>query len=205
MRAEMNNRNDLSNRVVTGETDSGYNWTIGKRRYRRIEQGDLAYLREWRNEQIQVLRQQVVIDDEHQMRWWRDSVVPGYQTPRPNLFLVVCDGDHGPSSYGGLTNLDWVSRRAEISFLASVEIAADPIRYADEFGSFLRWVTKYAFSELGLRRLFTETWCFRDEHVRVLESAGLVLEGRLRAHVLKEGATYDALIHGLLAEDWHQQ
>ena len=45
-------------------------------------------------------------------------------------------------SNGGLTNIEWISHRAELSFLAATERAEDPEAYALEFARFLRWVTE---------------------------------------------------------------
>ena len=36
----------------------------------------------------------------------------------------------------------------------------------------------------------------------VLEDFGFVPEGRMRQHVAKEGRVHDAVLHGLLADEW---
>lgn len=176
-------------------------WVAGQRTYRRIGPDDLDHLRTWRNAQQSVLRQQHPIDAEHQRHWYEAVVRPSYAEERPANFLVACAGPSAPTSYGGLTNIDWVSQRGELSFLAATDIAGDEQHYAHEFGDFLRWIIDFSFDVVGFRRLFTETWSFREGHMSILELAGLRREGRLRGHVVKDGIVYDALIHGILAED----
>lgn len=176
-------------------------WTRGGRRFRPLGRDDLATLMRWRNEQQGVLRQQEPLTIEHQERWFRGVVEPSYQETHPRALQVVAIDD-GPVAYGGLTNIEWVSRRAELSFLAATELAESPERYAVEFRLFLEWTASFCFGELGFNRLFAETWDFREDHMAVLEAFGFAREGRMRQHVAKSGRIHDAVLHGLLADDW---
>ena len=109
---------------------------------RRIEAGDIEALRSWRNSQQYVLRQQAPLDAEHQAAWFANRVDPSYSVSHPPEILVVVTEDDRAVSYGGLTNIEWISHRAELSFLAATERAEDPEAYALEFARFLRWVTE---------------------------------------------------------------
>lgn len=181
---------------------SGRSWDFGDRRYRPVDGSDLAELMRWRNEQQAVLRQQQALTLAHQQRWFADVVEPSYQQTRPRALQVVSlDGD-ARVAYGGLTNIEWVSRRAELSFLVATDLTEPLDRYAAEFRRFLDWTAAFCFGELGFNRIFTETWDFREDHIGILEGFGFVLEGRMRHHVAKDGRVHDALLHGLLAEDW---
>lgn len=166
---------------------------------RRIEERDIESLRAWRNSQQAVLRQQAPLDSDHQAAWFANRVDPSYGLPHPSEILVVVTEADRAVSYGGLTNIEWTSHRAELSFLAATERTRDPAAYAAEFSRFLRWVTSYTFEELALNRIFTETWEDRTAHIELLEDAGFELEGRMRQHVVKDGEPRDALLHGLLA------
>jgi hypothetical protein len=105
------------------------------------------------------------------------------------------------TSYGGLTNVDWASLRAEISFLADSTLVGDEVRYSQELLTSLEFYADLAFKVLGLQRLHAETWSFRRHHLQTLEEFGFLLEGRLRSHVIKNGRPADALLHGLLISD----
>lgn len=176
-------------------------WRSGRRTFRAIDVPDLEFLRTWRNDQQSVLRQQEPLTPDHQERWFRNVVEPSYSERWPSALLVVATEEGEPVSYGGLTNIEWTSRRAELSFLAATDRATDSRLYRDEFTLFLRWVIEMTFDELQLHRLFTETWEFRHEHIGVLERCGFHVEGTMRDHVVKDGQFHDALLHGLLAGD----
>lgn len=70
--------------------------------------------------------------------------------------------------------------------------------YATEAAGLLRG---HAFGVLGLHRL--EATCRPDNlaSARVLQKTGLVLEGRLRDHVLVRGAWCDSLLYAAVAAD----
>ena len=172
------------------------------RDFRRISHNDLPHLMEWRNNQQSVLRQQRPLSSQDQESWWTTSVEPSYIAAEPRIFLLALDRGKGISSYGGLTNINWLNLRAEVSFLAETELARDAARYATELHESLRRYAYLAFDFLKLRRLFTETWIFRTKHIQHLEDFGFRPEGRMREHVIKDGKPVDALIHGLLKADW---
>lgn len=192
----------MSDAAVRAGQFTGRTWDAGDATIRPLERRDMWALRTWRNEQQSVLRQQSPIDEDHQARWYEDIVAPSYDMERPAQLLFVVTRDDQPTSYGGLTNLEWTSSRAEISFLAATEISQDRDRYAHEFATFLGWLHRFGFDEVRLYRLFTETWAFRHEHIALLEASGMKLEGRLREHVVKNGERHDALLHGLLRHEW---
>lgn len=184
---------------------SGRSWNLDDRTYRPIGESDLAELMRWRNEQQVVLRQQEELTPANQEKWYSAVVEPSYQQSRPSSLQVIGLSGNTRMSYGGLTNIEWTSRRAELSFLVATELTQSLESYTAEFRRFLDWTASFSFDELGFNRIFTETWDFRNEHIEILESFGFVLEGRLRHHVAKEGRTHDALLHGLLAKDWRSR
>lgn len=183
----------------------GRSWDLNKRTYRPIGESDLDELMRWRNEQQAVLRQQEKLTLAHQQRWFTDVVEPSYHQTHPRSLQVMALNGNRRVSYGGLTNIEWVSRRAELSFLVATELTQSLDDYTAELRCFLDWTACFGFEELGFNRIFTETWEFRYEHIRILESYGFVPEGRLRHHVVKRGRTHDALVHGLLAKDWRSR
>jgi RimJ/RimL family protein N-acetyltransferase len=178
-----------------------WNWENGPYRFRQLEERDIESLRDWRNLQQAVLRQQEPISAEHQLNWFLTSVVPTYTAASPRQLLVAVEEQGQLVAYGGLTNIEWTSRRAEVSFLCANDRAVDARRYAETFSAFLTWLKRFTFAELGFNRMFTETWSTRTEHLAILESCGWRLEGRMRQHVYKEGQFDDALLHGILASD----
>lgn len=172
-------------------------------RYVALRREDIEPLRRFRNEQLDVLRQREPISVADQERWFEEIVAPAQRDPRPSQVLVsILDSEGQFIGYGGLTNIDWQARRAEVSFLVDPTRAADQDVYRRDMSSFLGFLTNWAFSELGLNRLFSETYAFRAFHVSLLERAGFAVEGRLREHVMTSTGPGDSILHGLLASEW---
>lgn len=59
----------------------------------------------------------------------------------------------------------------------------------------VRCFTDFAFDHFGLVRIYAEPFAANANSCRVLEKAGFVLEGRLRASVIKEGVIGDQLMY----------
>ena len=80
----------------------------------------LTRLKDWRNAQIDVLRQSRLLTDEDQQRWWvsltKDTtqILFGLYVDSPKPELI---------GYGGLVYLNRENRRAETSFLVAPEQA----------------------------------------------------------------------------------
>ena len=193
--------------VATGGPGPGWiggrRWVEGPFVFEELAEGDIETLRGWRNAQTSVLRQNDPISAEQQRAWFRDVVQPTHASAAPSFLLVAVRRADGGAfvAYGGVTNVSWRDRRAEVSFLADTAIAADDDAYREVFGAFLRWLDACAFDDLGLHRLFTETYAYRTFHLSLLEAHGYRLEGRLRDHVVKDGTAVDSLMHGRLESD----
>ena len=154
----------------------------------------------WRNEQIDVLRQNRLLTEADQDRYYREVVEPSFSEDRPRIILFSYLRDEDCIGYGGLTNIDWDSRRAEISFLVDTDRTRDLKVYREDFSVFLRLMKRIAFGALQFNRLFAETFDIRPHHIRILEDNGFRLEGRMRQHVIIRGRPVDSLIHGCLKE-----
>ena len=56
-------------------------------------------------------------------------------------------------------------------------------------------ITDFGFQQFNLNRIYAEPYAPNKASVRVLEKAGFVYEGRLRASVVKNGKVLDQLIY----------
>jgi RimJ/RimL family protein N-acetyltransferase len=63
-------------------------------------------------------------------------------------------------------------------------------------------VTDHAFADLNLLRLFALPFAENAASARVLEKAGYVLEGRLRASCVKYGVSRDQLLYARVNQAW---
>jgi RimJ/RimL family protein N-acetyltransferase len=65
----------------------------------------------------------------------------------------------------------------------------------------VRVVTRYAFKELGLCRVFAVPFAWNDASARVLEKAGYVREARMRRSAIKDGQVIDQWMYAMTDED----
>jgi RimJ/RimL family protein N-acetyltransferase len=101
-------------------------------------------------------------------------------------------------AYGGLVNISWANRRAELSFLTSGDLPVD--NYERYFSTFISYILNVAQDQFGLHKMFTETYEFRHEHISILEKCGFKTEGRLIDHNFDSGVFCDSIIHGVILD-----
>ena len=201
---------EANDRITQRDKLSGIGYTVmarstlrhGELLVRAVDPQDIESIRQWRNAQMEVLRQTAVISPEAQEVYFAEQVWPDKSSTQPEQILLAIERDGSLIGYGGLVHIAWQDRRAEVSFLL-----APPIEHAPEdrrivFSNFLRLVQELAFKDLGLSRLWTETYAHRSSHLDTLEAAGFRREGCLRSHVIINNEYVDSLIHGLLASEW---
>jgi RimJ/RimL family protein N-acetyltransferase len=163
-----------------------------------VQPAEIESIRIWRNAQLAVLRQKKAISKAEQKRYFRNQVFADYSQvyPRQILFSIRESGEL--IGYGGFVHIDWSNQRAEVSFLLDPRISEGSVRYAAVFESTLRILKRVAFSDLGLNRIFTETFSGRSSHIDVLVLCGFIEEGRMREHIFHEGNFRDSQIHSII-------
>lgn len=173
-------------------------YTKGKFSLIPLRAKDMLLIGKWRNEQIDVLRQNRYLTDKDQEFYYKHVVEKSFfeQEPSVILFSYLCSG--ACVGYGGLTNISWEFGRAEMSFLLETLFTHNPRLYGQYFSVFLALLKDVAFNELHFNRIFTETYDIRPVHVEILEKNDFVLEGRMREHLTVKGKIIDSLIHGCL-------
>jgi len=163
---------------------------------------DMFLIMNWRNEQIAVLRQNKLLTKDEQIQYYHNYIEPSFSqiTPKQILFSFLfkntCIG------YGGLTNLDWVNKKAELSFLVETQRAKNDTIYKKDFSTFITLMKTICFEELNFNRLFTETYEFRKYHISILEENGFIYEGTLRQNVLFENKFINSHIHSIISQDY---
>ncbi len=66
----------------------------------------------------------------------------------------------------------------------------------------LRMLLRYAFDELNLHRIGVDTFEYNTGALRFLERNGFVVEVRRRQAIHRDGRRWDALMLGMLREEW---
>lgn len=164
---------------------------------------DIFEIKKWRNEQLDVMRQKTLLTDEDQKNYYNTQVSQSFTEKTPKIILFSFLEKNMCIGYGGLTNIDWESKRIELSFVMDTERAHNKELYRKDFSHFIRLIKKVVFDDLRFNRIFTETYDIRSQHISILEENGFVLEGRLKQHIWINHRFVDSLIHGYLKAYYH--
>lgn len=156
---------------------------------------------DWRNAQMDILRQTRPLTMYNQYEWFEQISTDPDQAIFAIIDTLIRDKDY-LLGYCGLVHIDHRQRRAEASLLVDPEIAEDINRYTEVFFPAAYQLFQYGFEEMGLNKISSETWMFRECHIKLMELAGMTKEGVLRKHQFARGAFQDAVIHSMLAEEW---
>ncbi len=159
---------------------------------------DIEMIRGWRNEQMELLRQNTKISKKNQIDYFRNHVWNEMSKQHPNQILLSIMENNILLGYGGLTNISWKNKRAEISFLLDINLVSHKKSYEFYFTEFLNLIKIIAFHELKLKKLFTETFSFRKFHLSILIKNRFKQEGLLKKHILYKNKFYDSYMHGII-------
>ena len=165
-----------------------------------LEKQDIGFIKEWRNQQMAILRQGEPLTDEHQAKWYDElakddsQIVFGIRLEEGGASRLI--------GYCALVRIDRVNNRAELSFLVNPSRAEDDDLYRDDMVSALALLCRHGFEKEGLHRIYTETFGFRKRHISILEEFGFVREGILRSHQCRNGEYSDSILHSILDGEW---
>ena len=169
-----------------------------------LRKQDILKIKEWRNAQIDILRQKKPLTDQDQTHYYNSVISPTYgqQYPEQILFSILQNGFC--IGYGGLVHISWEDKRAEISFLVDNDRISDWRIEQGDFESYLEIIKYISFNDLGLNRLHLEIYDIREKHIQTIEKVGFILEGRLKQHVIINGAHADSVIYGMVKADYEK-
>lgn len=156
-----------------------------------IKKEHLVFLKKWRNEQREILRQTKVLTDKDQIKWFAKIKKDKNQ----KLFAIYENKKF--IGYCGLVYIDLRHSRAEISFLVDTKRANNKDIYRQDFLAGLDFLCHYGFSKLKLHKIFVETIDYRKIHMKILEEFGFKKEAVLKEQYLKNGKFYNAIIHSI--------
>jgi UDP-4-amino-4,6-dideoxy-N-acetyl-beta-L-altrosamine N-acetyltransferase len=156
---------------------------------RPLEASDLANLAQWRNAAFDWLFGSRYVAESGQAEWFRR-----YQAdPGQLMFIIQIEGQ----AIGciGLADIDREHDRAEIG-----RLVVDTQHQGHGYGTdAVRTLADYAFTDLGLHRLYLYVLTSNAAAMRLYHMAGFQCDGTLRQHVWKHGGFRDVLVMGRLA------
>ena len=150
----------------------------------------------WRNEQIFHLRQDVKLTKQMQDSYFKDKILPSFDEEKPSQILFSVLKDKRIIGYGGLVHIDWINQNAEISFLMDTQL--EEVFFEVYWESFLLLLTRVAFDDLGLNKIYVYSFDLRPLLYKVLENQNFKEEARLRNHRKVKNNYVDVRIHSKL-------
>jgi RimJ/RimL family protein N-acetyltransferase len=160
---------------------------------------DIESIRQWRNAQMHVLRQDREITPEAQQQYYAREIWPTMEQEQPRQILFSFLRGGQLIGYGGLVYISWHARKAEVSVLFDLSSRSDT-QYREDLSAYLTLLKDVAFNGLNLHRLWSECYDIRPLHISILREQGFEPEGRLRDHELIDGRYVDTLFHGCVNE-----
>jgi [ribosomal protein S5]-alanine N-acetyltransferase len=172
-----------------------------------VLKGQLCTLRRWAASDAEALVHHA--DNPEIARQLRDRFPHPYRREDARAFLRVVAAAEPPTNFAIVVNGQAAGGLGYVP-------GADVERFSAEVGYWLgqecwgrgvgtealRLFTAYAFDELGLLRLFALPFADNTGSARVLEKAGYVLEGILKASCVKYGQPRDQALYARINPKW---
>lgn len=147
----------------------------------------------WRNEQMYHLRQNIALSHEEQDNYFMDIIKSLFSTNRPPQLLFSFLKSQECIGYGGLVNINWIDKNAEISFLMNTILETKYFQI--NWTIFLKLIEDLSFNQLNLKKIYTYAYDLRPKLYDVLESLDYVKEAELKQHLAFKNKFISVVIH----------
>ncbi|MDX9753695.1 MAG: UDP-4-amino-4,6-dideoxy-N-acetyl-beta-L-altrosamine N-acetyltransferase [bacterium] len=163
---------------------------------RALEDRDGERLRHWRNHPaIFPYHFTSLPTSEVEQRRWYESYAhnPAYQC------FIIEDEAREPIGYVILKDIDYKNAHAEIG------LYLDPKYQGQGYGkdAFLT-LMRFGFHELNLHRLFLHVLDFNEKAIKLYQSIGFQIEGRLREAHFTANRYHDILVMSILVKEFEE-
>lgn len=173
-----------------------FSFLTGKSVYLRgLEEDDLVHLKEWLcNEKVT-----------HYLEFgaWPPSIeqlTKQYVSDTKNevSFLVLSKNRDKPIGWGGLYEINWIKRSAELRFFIGETKFWNMTIALESF----KLLLDYSFKKLNLHKVTAGANVENKNSWKIIERVGFVKEGTLRDAVFRNGKYYDAYIYSILEKEF---
>ena len=158
---------------------------------------DIQEIRRWRNEQIDVLRQEKIITPEQQTQYYESVIKKSFFEHQPIIILFSFFLEKDCVGYGGLTNINWELKNTALSFICETKRSKKTDHYQKDFSAFLKLIKQLSFEYLKFVKLYTETYDIRDNHIKILEEHEFILTSTLIKNKPIRKERINVLFHSL--------
>jgi RimJ/RimL family protein N-acetyltransferase len=160
-----------------------------------IRDKDKYAIMEWRNEQIDILRQKELLTKKEQENYFATVVSDLFEQEKPQQLLFSFLEDNILIGYGGLVHIDWKNKNAEISFITETKRNIEIDQFINDWDCYLKILKEIAKEELHFTKIYTYAYDLRPHLYDALLKSDFIEETRLKDHVVINNKNYDVLIH----------
>jgi len=161
-----------------------------------IDENDLPFLLNWRNQES--IRE--VMFNSNMILWAQHNQWFNKLQKNDSAISKIFYFDNIPYGVLNITQIDLVNNTCEWGFYIGSLTAPKGI------GTILGYTAlNYIFQELHVRKLFAQVFDFNDKSINFHNKMGFTQEGKLRAHILKNGQYIDVFLYGFLSSEWEEQ
>ncbi|MFW9819257.1 MAG: GNAT family N-acetyltransferase [Candidatus Thorarchaeota archaeon] len=129
---------------------------------------------------------------------WMENLKNRDDTIRFSIVIPQEDGSEKLIGNCGIHNIDWKNRVAEVGIV----IGEKEFQNKGLGTEAMQLLLEYAFNTVNLHRIELYTYAFNQRALKSYSKVGFVEEGRKRQFMWSKGKYYDAIIMGILAEEW---
>jgi RimJ/RimL family protein N-acetyltransferase len=162
-----------------------------------IRDEDKYEIRDWRNSQIEVLRQENFLSLEEQEHYFKTVVDKLFEVEEPKQLLFSFLESDVLIGYGGLVHIDWEKKTAEISFLTETSRNASSEIFISDWINYLSIIKKIANDYLNFNSIFTYAYDLRPNLYIALQKVGFSETNRYKNHIQIGNKNVDVVIHTL--------
>lgn len=160
-----------------------------------IRDQDKYLIMQWRNDQIEILRQKQPLTRELQEQYFRNVIASLFDAQKPDQLLFSFLEDGLLIGYGGLVHINWESRNAEVSFITETSRSRDPKLFVHDWGVYLTCLKDLVLKNNLFAKIYTYAYDMRPLLYQALKKSFFVQEARLKDHIVISGEYRDILIH----------
>lgn len=162
-----------------------------------IRDDDKYDIMNWRNNQLDILRQETLLSIEQQEHYFKTVVDKLFDEEEPKQLLFSFLENTKLIGYGGLVHIDWESKTAEISFLTETSRNKNVDVFISDWVNYLTILKKVANDYLNFKSMFTYAYDLRPHLYIALQEAGFTEVNRYKEHIKINEKKVDVVIHSL--------
>jgi RimJ/RimL family protein N-acetyltransferase len=154
-----------------------------------IEIEDCMWVQRIRNNRDynKFFRQVGLINVQQQQIWFAKMC----SDPTQKLYSIKENREGETIGIGGLTGIDYFSRKAELSCYT--------INWVHEIDA-IKTIVAHGFNDLNLHRIWAETFDTHEQHLKILGDIGFEAEGILKDSYWKDGKYISSFIHAIVKD-----